>query len=92
MISRNGNLMSRFAGLGEQIAASLDDVGDAIAAYRSAILVSSSRIFAVGAAVAIPRNSSTSSRNSACVVISRLIAGPSTFPWPVRRWHLAPSL
>ena len=29
MISRNGNLMSRFAGLGEQIAASLD-VGDAI--------------------------------------------------------------
>jgi ATP-dependent DNA ligase len=29
MISRNGNLMSRFAGLGDQIAASLD-VGDAI--------------------------------------------------------------
>ena len=29
MISRNGNLMSRFVGLGDQIAASLD-VGDAI--------------------------------------------------------------
>ena len=29
MMSRNGNLMSRFAGLGDQIAASLD-VGDAI--------------------------------------------------------------
>ena len=29
MISRKGNLMSRFAGLGDQIAASLD-VGDAI--------------------------------------------------------------
>jgi hypothetical protein len=34
MISRNGNLMSRFASLGEQIAASLD-VGDAIWMVRS---------------------------------------------------------
>jgi hypothetical protein len=35
LISRNGKLMSRFAGLGEQIAASLDEVGDAISTVRS---------------------------------------------------------
>ena len=34
MISRNGNLMSRFAGLSDQIAASLD-LGDAISTARS---------------------------------------------------------
>src|SRR5215472_12078127 len=34
LISRNGNLMSRFVGLGDQIAASLD-VGDAKSTVRS---------------------------------------------------------
>jgi hypothetical protein len=38
-----------------------------LAAYRSAILVSASRTFAVGAAAAMPRNSSTNSRSSNCV-------------------------
>jgi hypothetical protein len=40
----------------------------AFAAYRSAILASASRTFAVSAAAAISRNSSTSSRSSDCVI------------------------
>jgi hypothetical protein len=44
----------------------------ALAAYRSAILVSASRTVAVGAAAAMARNSSTKSRSSDCVI--RIIA------------------